>query len=45
MMGEPVQQCAGQAFGAKDFGPFFKRQIACDQRRSAFITLAEGLEE
>ena len=45
MMGKPVQQCAGEPFGAKDFGPLFEGKIAGYQRRSAFIALAKGLEE
>ena len=24
MMSKPVQQCAGEPFGAEDFGPFFE---------------------
>jgi molybdate transport system substrate-binding protein len=35
MMGEPVQQRAGQAFGAEGFRPFFERQIACVDEGSA----------
>jgi hypothetical protein len=30
MVGEAVEQRAGEPFGAKDFGPFRKRQIAGD---------------
>src|ERR1039458_6192123 len=45
MMGKPVQQCAGEPFGAKDFGPLFEGKIAGYQRRSAFIALAKGLQE
>ena len=45
VVGKPVQQCAGEPFGAKDFGPLFEGKIAGYQRRSAFIALAKGLEE
>ena len=45
MMGEPVEQSAGQAFGAEDLGPLLKRQIAGDQRGAAFVALAEDLEQ
>jgi len=31
MMGEPVQQCACQAFCAKGFCPLFEWQVACDE--------------
>ena len=30
-MGQPVEQCAGEALGAEDFGPFIEGQIAGDQ--------------
>jgi len=42
MVGEPG---ASQPFGAEDLGPLLECQIACDQRGSAFMALAEGLEE
>jgi hypothetical protein len=45
MMGEPVQQCAGEPFGTEDFGPFLEWQVACHQCGGAFIALTEGLEE
>ena len=41
MVGEPVQQPAGQAFGSEDAFPIFKRQIGGDDRRAALVTLAE----
>ena len=31
-MGEPVEQGAGEAFGAEDLGPFLEGQIAGHQR-------------
>ena len=31
MMGQPVEQCARETFGAEGFRPFFERQIAGDQ--------------
>ena len=31
MMGQPVELCARETFGAEGFRPFFERQIACDQ--------------
>jgi hypothetical protein len=44
-MGEPVEQGAGEAFRAEDFGPFLEGQVAGHQGGSAFIALAEHLEE
>ena len=45
MMGEPVEQGAGEPFGAEYGRPFIERQIAGDQRGATFIALAEHLEE
>jgi hypothetical protein len=45
VMGEPVQQCAGEAFRAVDFGPLLEGQVRGDEGRSALIALAELLEE
>ena len=45
VMGKPVQQGAGEPFGAEDIGPFVEGQVAGDQRRGALIALADGLEE
>ena len=32
VMGDAVEQSAGEAFGAEDLGPFLERQVAGDQR-------------
>jgi hypothetical protein len=45
MMGEAVGKRAGEPFRAEDRSPFIERQVACDQRGTAFIALAEHLEE
>jgi len=45
MMGEPVEQSAGQALRAKDLCPFVKRQVAGDQSGAAFVALRDQLEE
>ena len=45
MMGEPIEQRAGEPFRAEDRGPFIEWQIAGDQRGATFIALAEHLEE
>ena len=45
MVGQPVEQRAGKAFGAEHRRPFIERQIAGDQRAAAFVALAEHLEQ
>jgi hypothetical protein len=45
VMGEPVEQCAGEPFRAKYRRPFIEWQIAGDDRGSTFIALTECLEE
>ncbi len=45
MVGEPVQQRPGQAFGAEHLGPLVEGQIAGHQGGAAFVTLAEYLEQ
>ena len=45
MMGEPVEQSAGEAFGTKDRGPFIKGQIAGDQGGTALVTLTEHFKQ
>ena len=45
MMGEPVEQGAGEPFGAEYGSPFIERQVACDQRGPTFIALAEHFKE
>lgn len=44
-MGEAVEQGAGEALIAEHAGPFVERQIGSDDRRAAFMALAEDLEE
>ena len=41
MVGEPVQQCAGQTFRAEYPGPFVERQVGGHQSGAALVTLAE----
>ena len=43
MVGQAVQERAGEAFGAEDGCPFFKRQIAGDQCTATFVALAEHI--
>ena len=45
MVGEPVQQCAGQTFRAEYPGPFVERQVGGHQSGAALVTLAEHLEQ
>ena len=45
MVGEPVQQRAGEPFRAEDFGPFVEGQIGGDQDGAPLVALAEDLEE
>ena len=45
MVGQPVEQRAGEAFGAEGIGPFVERQVAGDQRGTALVALADQLEE
>ena len=45
MMGEPVEQGAGEPFGAEYGSPFIERQVAGDERASALVALAEYLEK
>jgi len=42
VVGEPVQQRAGQSFGAQHRGPVLERQVRCDDCRAAFVALGEG---
>ena len=45
VMGQAIEQCAGEPLGAKHARPFVKREIAGDDGRLAFIALAEDLEQ
>ncbi len=54
MMGEPVEERAGEAFGTEDTGPFIvlkarlrhdERQVRCHDGRAALIALGEDLKE
>ena len=39
VVGDAVQQCAGQTFRSQSFRPFVKGKIAGDQGRPAFVVL------
>ena len=45
MVGEPVQQRAGEAFRAEDLGPFVEGKIRGHQDGPSLVALAEDLEE
>src|SRR5471030_880426 len=45
VVGQPVQQRAGEPLGAEDAGPFVERQIAGDDGGAALVSLAEDLEQ
>jgi len=45
VVGDAVQQRAGEPLRAEDLGPLVEGQVACDERRIAFIALADGFEE
>ena len=40
-MGEPVQCVAGEAFGAEDFGPVFKRQVDRDDQTLPLVSRSD----
>ena len=45
MVGEAVEERAGEALGAEHLGPFVERQIGGDQGRAPLVALAEHLEQ
>src|SRR5215472_5445476 len=45
VVGEPIEQRAGQPLGPEHAGPFVERQIGGDNDRAALVTLAEDLEQ
>ena len=45
MVGEPVQQRAGEALRTKHFGPFVEGEVGGDQDGAPLVALAEDLEE
>ena len=45
VVGEPIEQRAGQALGPEHAGPFVERQIGGDNDGAALVTLAEDLEQ
>src|SRR3974377_462058 len=45
MMGQAIEQGAGEPLGSEYAGPFVERQIAGHEGRAPFVTLAEDLEQ
>ena len=45
VVGEPVEQSAGQALGGEHAGPLIEGQIAGDDGGAALVALAEDLEQ
>ena len=44
MVGQAIQQCAGQPLRSQHFGLFGERQIAGDERGGSLVPLAEDFE-
>ena len=45
MVGEAIEEPAGEALGAEHLGPFVEGQIGGDQDRATLVALAEHLEQ
>src|SRR5438876_5143115 len=45
VVGQPIEQRAGQPLGPEHAGPLVERQIAGDDGRAALVALAEDLEQ
>jgi len=45
VVGQTIQQCAGQALGPKHLRPVLKRQVGGNDGGAAFVALGEGLEQ
>ena len=45
MVGQPVEQSAGETLGTEHRCPFVERQVAGDERAAALVALAEHLEQ
>ena len=45
VVGEPVQQRAGEALRTEDLGPLIEGQVGGDQDGAPLVALAEDLEE
>ena len=45
MVGQAVQESAGEPLGAEDLGPLVEGQVGGEEDRSSLIALAEDLEQ
>jgi len=45
VVGQAVEQCPGQSLGGEDAGPFLEREVRGDDGGTAFMSLAECLEQ
>ena len=45
MVGEPVEERAGEALAAQHLGPVFERQVGGDDRGATLVSLGEHLEQ
>ena len=45
MMGQAIEDGAGEAFGAEDFGPFIERQVGSDDDGAALMALRDDFEQ
>jgi hypothetical protein len=45
VVGQTIQQCAGQALGPQNLRPVLERQVGGDDGGTAFVALGEGLEQ
>ena len=45
VVGDAIEQCAGEPFGAEDISPLVGGQIAGDERGTSLVALADGLEQ
>ncbi len=45
VMGQPVEERAGETFGSEGFGPFVEGQVAGNEGGAAFVTLGDQLEQ
>jgi hypothetical protein len=45
VVGNAIQQGAGEPLGAEDIGPLIEENIVGDQHRGAFIALADGFKK
>src|SRR3954469_14736583 len=45
VVGQPIEQRAGETLGTEHAGPFLERQVGGEEGRAALMALAEDLEQ